>query len=147
MPKVSFTIAVLLTSIFFQINAQEPIVGDNPPAIVITPADFEMILDSIATLKFNLDIAEAVLNSFSPDKGFKSSVERSEFFRAAAQLKRANVKLFSYLAKVDPENKYEHFSKARTSKHQYDLAMGEYYKSLPSEDLTIQHTKLTLSAE
>ncbi len=149
--KVTLTVSVLwtvlLAVVFFQVNAQEPLTSDNPPPILIQADSFgaDSVLDSLQSLRAGIDKAQAELDSLMPVSNFVSSAHRAAFYKAAADMKKANVAMFSYMASVDPNNRLSWLQKARQSKKQCDLAMGEYYKALPSEEVQIQHTRLTLS--
>lgn len=141
----SFVFVALFLSMSMS-NAQEPLVGDNPPSITITPSEFgvDSVFDILQTLQFNLDKAQANLDSLIPVSTFTSAAHRAAFYQAAAQLKKANVAMFSYMAGSDPNNRLSWIQKARQSKRQCEIALGEYYKSLPSEELQITHTRMKL---
>jgi hypothetical protein len=141
----AFVVFVIVSGI----SAQEPMTGDNPPAIVIQADAFgaDSVIDSLQTLRFNLDKAQELLDSLTPVSNFTSAAHRATFYQAAAQLKRANVQLYSFMASVDPNNRYSWLQKAKQSKRQCDVAMGEYYKALPGEEVpVIEHHKLRLSS-
>lgn len=126
---IAFAVLVIVSGI----SAQEPMTGDNPPAITITPSEFgaDSVLDSLHTLRVNLDRAQADLDSLTPVSNFTSAAHRAAFYQAAASLKKANVQMYSFMATVDPNNRLSWIAKARLSKRQADVAMGEYYKALP----------------
>lgn len=130
------------------VHAQEPLTSDNPPAILIQADAFgvDSVIDSLQTLRSNIDKAQEQLDSLMPVSNFTSAAHRAAFYKAAADMKKANVAMFSYMAQVDPENKLAWLQKARQSKKQCDVAMGEYYKALPSEGLpVIEHKRLKLN--
>jgi len=137
---VALVLAVIFGMGFVQLcYSQEPLTSDNPPPITVTPSD--SVLDSLQSLRFNLDKAQANLDSLTPGSNFTSAAHRAAFYKAAADLKRANVAMFSYMAGVDPNNRLSWLQKARTSKRQYEVAMGEHYKALPMEKIVIEHLK------
>jgi len=130
--------------------AQDAMISDNPPTIIITPDESgfgdEAIIDSLQSLRAGIDKAQAEVDSLEPDSGFSSAAHRAAFYKAAADLKSANVLLFSYMAQVDQSNRLGYMAKARLSKRQAELALAEYYKALPSEDLpNIEHRKMKLN--
>jgi hypothetical protein len=137
--KFSFLILAIVGLSF----SQEPLTGSNPPAISITASTqdygYDSVVDSLQSLRFNIDKAQAEVDSLTPASGFSSAGHRAAFYQAAAQLKKANVSLFSYMAQVDPNNRYNYLAKARQSKRQADLAMVEYYKALPAESPKAVH--------
>jgi hypothetical protein len=137
--KFSFLILAVVCMSF----SQEPLTGSNPPAISITASTqdygYDSIADSLQSLRFNIDKAQAEVDSLSPVSGFTCAAHRAAFYQAAARLKKANVSLFSYMAQVDSNNRYNYLAKARQSKRQADLAMVEYYNSLPSENFKVPH--------
>jgi len=118
---------VLLSVAVALSNAQE--VGDNPPAILMM------------NLQSNIDKAKSDLDSLTPVSTFTSAAHRAAFYKAAAQLKKADAALCSYMAGSDPNNRVSWLQKAHQSKRQSEIALNEYYKALPSEDLTIQHPR------
>jgi len=130
--------------------AQEPLVSNTPPAILITPDSSgfgeESVIDSLQSLRSSIDKAQAAVDSLSPANGFSSAAHRAAYYKAASQLKSANVGLFSYMAQVDPSNRLGYLAKARLSKRQAELAMAEYYKALPSEGVpVVEHHRLNLN--
>ena len=132
---------VLLSVAVALSNAQE--VGDNPPPILIQAEAFgvDSVIDIMKNLQSNIDKAQANLDSLTPVSTFTSAAHRAAFYKAASDMKKANVALYSYMAGCDPNNRLSWIQKARQSKRQAEVAMAEYYKALPSEDLTIQHPR------
>lgn len=106
----------------------------------------DSVIDSLQSLRASIDKAQSELDSLTPAGTFTSAAHRAAFYKAAAQLKKANVALMLYMSNVDPENRLSWLQKARQSKKQCDVAMVEYYRALPSEPMpVIEHHRLRIS--
>lgn len=132
---------VFILLVIINAQAQEPLVGDNPPPITITPADSvsdstQSYLDAVNVTEVKLLDATRARTSSLTRKGERDAL--LTYWTAKAEYHAAQMAYFSYVGdKVSAYN-------ARVLKIE---ALAKSYAYLPSEPTKIEHPKYKLDTQ